>query len=108
MEVTTLPFSIGQRVFFRTKRGSYGWGRIRTIQADRFLIDPDPDAVSGRDFWILNAAAASRAGRNDYWGPRDRGIRLHRATRHSEPWFQPDYIGLEEPASSGDMLDRLL
>ncbi|RVT93126.1 hypothetical protein [Sphingomonas crocodyli] len=74
-------FVIGQRVFFWTGRGSQGHGTIRATKGDRFLIDPEPDAVKGSDHRILSSG-------REVWGPRDQGVRGYQLNTPPRPWLE--------------------
>lgn len=49
--------AIGERVRFWTGRGSHGYAtvheirRSKNLDCDLFLLDPEPDAIKGADYW---------------------------------------------------------
>jgi len=77
-------FHVCDRVFFWTGRRSYGYGVIREIKHGRALIDPEPHAHKGSDFWIF----APGSKRLNYWGPRDFGVRFSQLNTPPNPWHQ--------------------
>lgn len=60
-------FSVGDRVFFWSGRGSEGYGIIREIRDGRAFLDPEPGAVKGSDYRMFRQPAK----RYDSWAPRD-------------------------------------
>ena len=58
-------FTVGERVFFWSGRGSHGYGIIREIRDDRAFIDPEPDAIKGSDYRVFRQPAK----RCDVWVP---------------------------------------
>lgn len=77
-------FEIGQRVFFWTGRGSQGYGTIAAVKNERFLIEPDADALKGSDF----RAHPPGSKKADSWAPRDYGVMPSQINSPPDPWFQ--------------------
>ncbi|MCP5385445.1 MAG: hypothetical protein H6916_01330 [Novosphingobium sp.] len=79
--------AIGERVRFWTGRGSQGYAIVRAIRQSRnldcelFLLDPEPDAIKGADYW-------PRREKRAYWGPRDHGVTLAQIEHEPQVWFQ--------------------
>ncbi len=74
-------FSVGDRVYFWTGRGSYGYATIREFRGGLIVLDPDPDAVKGSDY--RRRLALGR----DYWGPRDRGVPPEQINTPPQIWY---------------------
>lgn len=79
--------AIGERVRFWTGRGSQGYATVQAIRFnqrlrhDMYLLDPEPDAIKGADFY-------PRPGKRSYWGPRDRGVTLAQIEHPPQIWFR--------------------
>lgn len=75
--------NIGQRVFFSTGRGSYGYASVRAIANGLAFLDPEPSAHKGKD--------CIESDRGEKWLPRDRGIPVANKTLRDLN-FPPHYI----------------
>ena len=79
--------AIGERVRFWTGRGSKGYAVVRAIRHSKnldcelFLLDPEPEAVQGADYW-------SRRNKPAYWGPRDHGVTLAQIEHPPQIWYR--------------------
>ena len=82
IDARPLPPVVGDMVYFWTGRGSHGYAVIRAIEEDRYLLDPEPDAVRGSDYRRRKEPARDR------WHPRDRGIPLSQIDTPPEIWYK--------------------
>ena len=76
------PPSVGDMVYFWTGRGSHGYATIREIKGDRYLLDPEPDAVKGSDYRHRQDPARDR------WHPRDYGVYLAQIDTPPNIWYK--------------------
>lgn len=77
-------FSVGDRVFFWSGRGSQGHATIREIRDGRAFLDPEPSALKGSDYRLFTQPAK----RSDGWSPRDYGVRFAHLNTTPRPWYQ--------------------